>query len=123
MASASLTVSVEALPNPARTPLLVVAPGRTTSRLVPRLAISASTAALAPCPTATIAMSAATPMNTPRTVSAERSLLRASARPAATSAMRPKDHAVPKLGAAVSRAAAAAPSGPLAATACDGALR
>src|SRR5262249_47171024 len=122
MASASATVSVEALPNPARTPLLVVAPGSTTSRLVPRLAICASTAALAPCPTATMAIRAATPMNTPRTVSAERSLLRASVRAAATSAMRPKDHAVPKLGAAVSRTAAAALSGPLGATAWDGAL-
>ena len=48
IARASSTVSVEALPCPARTPFAVVAPGKTISRLVPRLSISFSTAALAP---------------------------------------------------------------------------
>ena len=106
MDSASATVRVEALPKPARTPLEVVAPGSTTSRLVPRLAICSSTAAFAPCPTATMATSAATPMNTPSMVNAERSLLRASALPAATRAMRANDHNLP----AVAGAGAAAPA-------------
>ena len=92
MASASATVSVDALPEPARTPLVVVAPGSTMSRFVPRLSICALTAAFAPWPTATIVISAATPMKIPSIVRAERILLRDSARPAASSAMRVKDH-------------------------------
>jgi hypothetical protein len=124
MASASATVSVEALPNPARTPLLVVAPGRTTSRFVPRLAICASTAAFAPCPTATMAIRAATPMKTPSTVNAERSLLRASARPAATSAMRLNDQRPPMVGLSFSRATAApSATGVLDCATGDGAVR
>ncbi len=79
MVWASVTVSVEALPAPARTPPAVVAPGWTTSMLVPRLSSCFFTAALAPSPTATMAISAATPMNTPSMVRAERSLLRSSA--------------------------------------------
>ena len=46
---------------------------------MPRLSICLRTASLAPWPTATMAISAATPMNTPSMVSAERILLRASA--------------------------------------------
>ena len=46
---------------------------------VPKLSSCFLTAALAPSPTATMAISAATPMKTPSIVSAERSLLRASA--------------------------------------------
>ena len=46
---------------------------------VPKLSNCFFTAALAPSPTATMAMSAATPMNTPNMVKAERSLLRARA--------------------------------------------
>ena len=79
MVSASATVRVEALPAPARTPPAVVAPGWTTTMLVPRLSSCFFTAALAPSPTATMAISAATPMKTPSMVRAERSLLRASA--------------------------------------------
>src|SRR4029453_13294333 len=92
MARASSTVSVEALPWPPRTPLDVVAPGRTTPRLVQRFSIPSSTAALAPWPTATMAISAATPMNTPSVVSTERSLLREIAWAAAARIMRAKDH-------------------------------
>ena len=67
---------VEALPEPARTPPELTAPGTTTSRLVPRLSICLRTASLAPWPTATMAISAATPMKTPSMVSAERVRLR-----------------------------------------------
>ena len=79
MVSASTTVRVDALPAPARTPPAVVAPGWTTTMFVPKLSNCFCTAALAPSPTATMAMSAATPMNTPNMVKAERSLLRARA--------------------------------------------
>ena len=57
----------------------LVAPGWTTTMLVPRLSSCFLTAALAPSPTATMAISAATPMKTPSMVRAERSLLRARA--------------------------------------------
>ena len=60
---------------------------------MPRLLICASTDELAPSPTATIVMTAATPMKIPSIVSAARSLLRLIARPAATTAMLAKDHA------------------------------
>src|SRR4030095_3782689 len=63
-----------------------------TSGLVPRFSISFSTAALAPWPTATMAISAATPMNTPSVVSTERSLLREIACAAAARIMRANDH-------------------------------
>ena len=85
MARASATVSVEALPKPARIPPVVSAPGRMTTTLVPRLSICLRTASLAPWPTATMAISAATPMNTPSMVSAERILLRPIACAAAAS--------------------------------------
>ncbi len=93
IACASPTVKVELLPRPARTPLAVVAPGTTISRLVPRLLICASTDERAPSPTATIVITAATPMKIPSIVSAARSLLRLIARPAATTAMLAKVHA------------------------------
>ncbi len=93
IACASPTVRVELLPRPARTPLAVVAPGTTISRLVPRLLICASTDERAPSPTATIVITAATPMKIPSIVSAARSLLRLIARPAATTAMLAKVHA------------------------------
>jgi hypothetical protein len=91
-ASASSTVSTDALPDPPRAPPLVVAPGRMTTRLVPRLAICDATAWLAPCPTATIAMSAATPMKTPSMVRIDRSRLRASACAAVPRIIRPNDN-------------------------------
>jgi hypothetical protein len=48
MSSASSTVSVEIEPSPPRTPPTVVAPGMMIITLVPRLAISAWTEAVAP---------------------------------------------------------------------------
>src|ERR1700716_786744 len=91
MASASATVNVEALLLPARTPFCVLAPGRMTNRLVPRLAICRRTASLAPSPSAIIAIKAATPMKTPSIVRTARSLLRASAAMAALSVMEASD--------------------------------
>ena len=76
IACASLVVSVEALPDPARMPPAVLAPGSTTTRLVPSRSICLRTASLAPWPTATMAIKAATPMKTPSMVSAERIMLR-----------------------------------------------
>jgi len=63
--------------------------------LVPRLSICLRTASLAPWPTATIAINAATPMNTPSIVSAERILLRASACSAAPAIISAKAAPVP----------------------------
>ena len=63
----------------------MAAPGRMTTRLVPSLAISLRTASLAPWPTATMAINAATPMKTPSIVSADRILLRQIACAAAVS--------------------------------------
>jgi hypothetical protein len=51
-------------------------PGRTISRLVPRLLIWSDTARVAPLPTVTIVITAATPMTMPSVVSTERSRLR-----------------------------------------------
>src|SRR5208337_542876 len=107
IAIASPTVSVELVPSPARTPLAVVAPGSTTSRLVPRLFICASTDDFAPSPTATIVITAATPMKIPSIVSAARSLLRLIARPAATTAMLAKVHTSSTIDAARSATSAA----------------
>ena len=47
--------------DPARTPFVIVAPGTRSRKFVPRLSICLRTAWLAPCPTATMAISAATP--------------------------------------------------------------
>ena len=76
IACASLVVSVEALPEPARMPPAVRAPGSTTTRLVPSRSICLRTASLAPWPTATMAIKAATPMKTPSMVKADRIMLR-----------------------------------------------
>ena len=91
MAAPSETRSVDALPSPERTPFERNVPGSTTSRFVPRLSSCALSAARAPSPTASMAMSAATPMKMPSMVSAERSLLRPMPRPAASIAMVAKD--------------------------------
>ncbi len=60
----------------------------TISRLVPRLSICRCTAASAPRPILTIAITAATPMTMPSVVNAERSTLRRNARSAASTVMR-----------------------------------
>ena len=57
-------------------PPAVRAPGSTTTRLVPSRSICLRTASLAPWPTATMAIRAATPMKTPSIVKAERIMLR-----------------------------------------------
>src|SRR5215471_6041403 len=79
MASASSTDSVGELPNPDRTPPAREAPGSTTTRFVPRLSICWRTDSLAPWPTATIAINAATPMSTPSIVKIDRIVLRRTA--------------------------------------------
>ena len=71
-AAASVVVKVVADPRPARTPALVVLPGVTTSRLVPRLLIWAWTACCAPCPSPTIKVTEAMPIQIPSTVSSDR---------------------------------------------------
>src|ERR1035437_4741207 len=83
-------VSVEALPDPARMPPDVLAPGSTTTRLVPSRSICLRTASLAPWPTATMAIKAATPIKTPSMVKAERIMLRQSACMAAAMIISPK---------------------------------
>jgi hypothetical protein len=52
------------------------APGRSVSRLLPRLEICALTVSVAPSPSATIVMMDATPMKTPSTVKKARVRLR-----------------------------------------------
>src|SRR5919106_2156985 len=74
-------------PQPRRTPLCVVEPGRMTNELAPRLAIFALIDACAPCPMATMAMTAPTPMITPSMVRLERIRLRPNARCAILMAM------------------------------------
>ena len=76
IASPSRTVSVEAAPTPAFTPPIVVLPGSTITRLLPRPAIVASMLLRAPAPIATVTITAATPMMIPSTVSSERWRLR-----------------------------------------------
>src|SRR5262245_52925345 len=68
------------LPQPYRTPLCEVEPGCTMSECDPRLAICARMTACAPCPMASIAITAATPMITPSIVNVERRGLRCNAR-------------------------------------------
>lgn len=80
MAEASFSVSVLRLPEPSRTPLLVTAPGITIIRFEPRLFSCSATFSLAPSPTASIVITAATPMMMPSAVSALRSLLARSER-------------------------------------------
>src|SRR5665647_1820022 len=72
-ACASAWVSVEADPNPPRSPVvLVVLPGEMINRLVPRASTCAVTCCWAPMPSPTVRITAAIPMRIPRTVSAER---------------------------------------------------
>ena len=80
-------------------------------RLEPRLLIWSSTRACAPAPTATIVMTAATPMMMPSIVSAERSLLMRSAASAMRSVARKFMARPPPPAAATRRAIAAASSG------------
>ncbi len=63
---------------------------------MPRFSISFSTAAFAPWPTATMAMRAATPMNTPSMVRTARSLLRVMAWAAAASTISANAHDAPR---------------------------
>src|SRR5439155_599890 len=67
-ASASATVSVGTLPVPSRTPLAVGEPASTTKRSPPMEAMDRSTRSRAPCPMASIMMTAPTPMVTPSMV-------------------------------------------------------
>ena len=82
MAQASSSVMVSWLPEPIRTPPDRIEPDRTMIMLEPRLWICSATRACAPEPTATIVMTAPTPMTMPSMVSALRSLLTRSARTA-----------------------------------------
>jgi len=74
IARASSSVSVNACPLPSRIPDVVMLPGTSMIRLLPRLAICCWMRAVAPAPTATVAITAATPMITPNIVSADRTL-------------------------------------------------
>ena len=74
--AASPTVNVTAPPCPPRTPLTVVEPGMMMITLVPMLATCACTAARAPCPILTIAITAPTPMTMPSMVRPARSRFR-----------------------------------------------
>jgi hypothetical protein len=80
IASASSIFNVPAPPQPVRIPLDVVLPEKIKITFSPRLAICASTWALAPLPIPTMAMTAPTPMMIPSAVSTERILFRRSAR-------------------------------------------
>src|SRR5438132_3180044 len=68
------------LPQPYRIPPWVTEPGCTMSECDPRLAICARMTACAPCPMASMAITAATPMITPSIVNVERRGLRCKAR-------------------------------------------
>ncbi len=80
IALASSSVNVCALPNPARTPPVLMLPACTIMTLLPMDAICSWMRLVAPLPTATIAITAPTPMITPSMVSALRSLFTRSAR-------------------------------------------
>ncbi len=71
-ASAASKGRARAPPRPGPKPC----PGRTMSRLLPRLAIRLVTSAVAPAPTVTMVITAATPMMIPSTVREERSTFR-----------------------------------------------
>src|SRR5882672_5358337 len=75
MASASLALSVVALPAPVRAPPLELLPDMMVRRLVPNPDNWLHTDALAPSPRATMAMTAATPMMMPSVVRMLRPLL------------------------------------------------
>ena len=79
IASASSGLSVVMLPMPPRAPLAVIVPGITVRVLAPSERICACTAARAPWPIASVAITAATPITMPSTVSAARRRLRVSA--------------------------------------------
>src|SRR5919108_2420149 len=79
IASASSGISVLALPCPMRTPPCMKLPAETMIRFVPADWICASIEVCAPVPSATIVITAATPMIIPSIVSAVRILLRPSA--------------------------------------------
>src|SRR5882724_6812785 len=79
-ASSSVIVCCELVPR--RTPAALTEPESTMIRLEPRLWICSATRAWAPAPTATIVMTAPTPMMMPSIVSALRSLFTRSARSA-----------------------------------------
>src|SRR2546426_362171 len=96
--SMSATVSVTIPPCPVRTPLTVVAPGKTVMTLVPKEAIWAWTAAFAPSPMLTIAITAPTPMMMPSIVSAERMRCRPSTRNATSTVISRKFIPVPPAG-------------------------
>ena len=73
-AVASASVSVEALPNPPRMPVVAVdEPGETTSRFEPRSLISELTCPWAPSPKPTVRITAAIPIRMPSMVSPDRS--------------------------------------------------
>jgi hypothetical protein len=82
IARASDIVRVTAPPDPIRNPLDVVLPGRTSSRFDPMEAICAEILWFAPSPTATMTMTAATPMIIPSIVRMERILFARSDRKA-----------------------------------------
>src|SRR5712691_958778 len=75
IASASLALSVVALPAPERAPPLELLPDMIVRRLVPSPDNWLLTDALAPSPSATMAMTAATPMMMPSVVRMLRPLL------------------------------------------------
>ncbi len=76
MNSASSAVNVGREPAACRMPPMLAAPGKTTSTFVPSAWICCSILCWAPCPIATIAITAPTPMITPSIVSKDRILLR-----------------------------------------------
>ena len=80
MASASSWVRVDCVPLPIRRPPEVLLPGMTMRRLLPMLAICSEILSLAPVPTASMVMTAPTPMMIPSMVRAERILLTRRAR-------------------------------------------
>ncbi len=80
IALASSSVSVATAPEPSRTPLLLRLPGSTTIRLLPILWICAWIRAVAPVPTPTMAITAATPITMQSIVRAERVLFTFNAR-------------------------------------------
>ena len=76
----SSSVRVTPTPLPRRMPLVVILPGSTMIRLLPMLWICSLIRAVAPEPTATMAMTAATPMIIPSIVKADRMRLTRRAR-------------------------------------------
>ncbi len=74
-AQASSSERVAWAPAPSRTPETFTVPGQITMMLAPRLWICSATRAWAPAPTATMVMTAPTPITMPSMVSALRILL------------------------------------------------